>query len=255
MLHHFGMRPILWLPFSCAVMLTLSGCANMSSPTSSAPSGTGPFDSQGNYHEEWANDPSKWRKPGSHSQPAAPSDELPVVATNEQPPPNASPFAALEAATPKPTASHPTPESRAKARRTAEAKTVTAKPKASGAPSTTHKTPAQVESEPPHSPAAKSKPATHAADKTPADKTPADKTPARKAAARKTAAHVETDPPKASSKTAAKAPTQGSRYTVKKGDNLYTIAEHHNSSVAEIRKANGLTETSLKPGKTLVIPK
>lgn len=192
------MRPILWLPFSCAVILTLSGCANMGGSAGGSPSGTGPFDSQGNYHEEWANDPSKWRKPGSHSQPAPPSDELPVVAKNEQPPLNASPFAAPEPATPKTSASRKSATPRTTARHTAEAKTVTSKPKAT------------------------------------ASKSP---------------------PRKTTSKTAAKAPAKGSRYTVKKGDTLYTIAEHRNTTAAAIRKANGLSGSTPKPGKTLVIPK
>ena len=229
MLHDLGMRPILWLPFSCAVMLTLSGCANMGGSAGSSPSGTGPFDSQGNYHEEWANDPSKWRKPGSHSQPAAPSDELPVVANYEQPPPNASPFAAPEPATRKATARH-----------TEEPKTVTSKPKATAHKTTAHKTTAHVDSDT-HKPTAR-KTSAHADTDPPKTST-------------KTRAHADTDTPKTRSKTASKAPAKGSRYTVKKGDTLYTIAEHSNSSAAEIRKANGLSGNTPKPGKSLVIPK
>ncbi len=92
MLHHPAMQAILWLPFSCALILILTGCANKGS-TGNDPLGTGPFDSDGNYHEEWANDPSKWSKPGKRNQPPPPGDDLPAIAKNDQPPPNANPLA------------------------------------------------------------------------------------------------------------------------------------------------------------------
>lgn len=92
MLHHPAMQAILWLPFSCALILILTGCANKGT-TGNDPLGTGPFDSDGNYHEEWANDPSKWSKPGKRSQPPPPGDDLPAIAKNDQPPPNANPLA------------------------------------------------------------------------------------------------------------------------------------------------------------------
>jgi len=85
------MKTSLWLPASSALMLILSGCANNNS---SSPTGTGPYDSAGNYHEEWADDPSKWRKPGNS---IASNDELPLISKNEQPPPNANPLAAQSA--------------------------------------------------------------------------------------------------------------------------------------------------------------
>lgn len=91
-LHHSAMQPNLWLPPSCALILILTGCANKGG-AGNDPLGTGPFDSAGNYHEEWANDPSKWSKPGKRSQPPAPGEDLPVIAKNEQPPPNANPLA------------------------------------------------------------------------------------------------------------------------------------------------------------------
>ena len=85
------MQPILWFPFSCALILALTGCANNNSNPD--PLGTGPFDSAGNYHEEWANDPSKWSKPGKRSKQPPPADDVPLIAKNEQPPPNANPLA------------------------------------------------------------------------------------------------------------------------------------------------------------------
>lgn len=198
------MRPILWFSLSSAVLLTLSGCvSNGGYPSGSSPSGTGPFDSQGNYHEEWANDPSKWRKPGSHSQPSAPSDEVPVISKNEQPPLNASPFAA--------------PDSRAS--------------------SASRKTSHQSE-----------------ASKTTASKR---KSSADKSTVRKTSTRSNNDAPKAKSKSksTAKTKTRPSRYVVKKGDQLWSIAERYNLSIPELRKANNLSSNRVKPGKSLVIPK
>jgi LysM repeat protein len=243
MLHALAMRPIFWLPFSCAAIFNLSGCSNMGGSAGSNPSGTGPFDSQGNYHEEWANDPSKWRKPGSHSQTPAPSDDLPVVTKNEQPPPDASPFTAVEPAKSKDPAAHAPSET---TRHTAASKTSSAKHKPSAEKASAHN-----DDTPSHKPATH-KSTSHAATKASAHD---DDTPSHKPTTHKSTSHADSEKsqtkPKSTSKTAAK----GSRYTVKKGDSLYTIAEHTNSSAAEIRKANGLSGTKLQPGKKLVIPK
>ena len=83
------MKTSIWLPASSALVLILSGCTNQNDPND--PLGTGPYDAQGNYHEEWADDPSKWRKPGK--RPTTSGDDLPMVAQNDQPPPNANPLA------------------------------------------------------------------------------------------------------------------------------------------------------------------
>lgn len=83
------MKTSIWLPASSALVLILSGCTNQNDPND--PLGTGPYDAQGNYHEEWADDPSKWRKPGK--RPATSGDDLPMIAQNEQPPLNANPLA------------------------------------------------------------------------------------------------------------------------------------------------------------------
>ena len=91
------MKPVLWLPSSCALFLVLTGCSNQ---TPDVGPGTGPYDSAGNYREDWADDPSKWRKPGGRSQ--QPADDLPMIAKNEQPPANANPLAPQVSANPKP---------------------------------------------------------------------------------------------------------------------------------------------------------
>ena len=43
-------------------------------------------------------------------------------------------------------------------------------------------------------------------------------------------------------------------YTVKKGDNLYSIAKKYNTSVSNILGLNNLTSTNLKIGQLLKIP-
>jgi LysM repeat protein len=83
------MKTSIWLPASSAMVLILSGCTNQNDPND--PLGTGPYDAAGNYHEEWADDPSKWRKPSK--RPSTSGDDLPMIAKNDQPPPNANPLA------------------------------------------------------------------------------------------------------------------------------------------------------------------
>ena len=46
----------------------------------------------------------------------------------------------------------------------------------------------------------------------------------------------------------------GKRYRVGRGDNLWTIARRHNTSVTSLKKANGISSSRLKPGQVLEIP-
>jgi LysM repeat protein len=119
------MKPVIWLPFSCALILVLNSCTNSGSTAANDPLGTGPFDSQGRYREEWADDPSKWSKPGRRGQP--PADDLPFVAKNEQPPANSNPLGPQVASTPPPKKVESTPRETVK--RTETPKPVAAKPK------------------------------------------------------------------------------------------------------------------------------
>lgn len=126
------MKLVFWLPSALALLFVLSGCATNDPVAANDPLGTGPFDSHGNYREEWADDPSKWRRPGSRQQ--APADDLPVIASNEQPPPNASPLPAGSSAKPtpvKPTASssRPKPSTSSAAAQKPKPVVVKAKPK------------------------------------------------------------------------------------------------------------------------------
>ncbi len=103
MLHHSRMKPVLWIPASCALALTLSGCGNNGGSSSGGPQAvTGPFDNQGRYREEWADDPSKWRKSGGSSPHELKSDELPEIARNDQPPQNSVPLAPARVSRPAP---------------------------------------------------------------------------------------------------------------------------------------------------------
>jgi LysM repeat protein len=106
--------------------LMLGACANQNQLAENDPYGTGPFDSEGNYVEKWADDPTKWRKPGSRQKPV---DDLPVIAANERPPANATP---LPPTTTRPTTTRPTTPPTTAARptpSTVKPKPVAAKPK------------------------------------------------------------------------------------------------------------------------------
>ncbi|MEN9974693.1 MAG: hypothetical protein RLZZ282_699 [Verrucomicrobiota bacterium] len=120
--HARRMQKFFWLPFSAAVVLFLTGCANNGGLSGNDPVGTGPFDSAGNYREEWANDPSKWRKPGTRSQAAVSTDDVAVIAKNDQPPPNANPLDASSAATQKMPVAKSASQPREVARRTGKSK-------------------------------------------------------------------------------------------------------------------------------------
>jgi nucleoid-associated protein YgaU len=121
MIDHATMKPLIWLPLSCAAVLVLNSCANNGSTAGSDPLGTGPFDAQGNYREDWADDPTKWRRPGSRH---AATEELPAVAANDLPPSNASPLppagssssrsSASTSSKPKPVAAKPKPKPKPK---------------------------------------------------------------------------------------------------------------------------------------------
>ena len=54
------------------------------------PSGLGPFDSRGNYIEDWADSPSKWKK----GSPSKPGDAL--MAVNDEPPADSIPLPTAE---------------------------------------------------------------------------------------------------------------------------------------------------------------
>lgn len=92
------MKHPFWLLTALTFTWFLSSCANRDGEGN--PLETGPFDSAGNYREDWVADPSKWSKPGS--KPSGGGDELPLVAENDVPPPDSSPLAPVVEQSPKP---------------------------------------------------------------------------------------------------------------------------------------------------------
>lgn len=117
------MKSVLWIPASCAFVLSLSSCGNSGGGNAGPGAMTGPFDKNGNYVEEWADNPSKWRKNGGSPSPHdRQSDELPEIALNDQPPQNSVPLPPSNpnksvpiisqspaASTPRPTSNKPKP--------------------------------------------------------------------------------------------------------------------------------------------------
>ena len=54
--------------------------------------------------------------------------------------------------------------------------------------------------------------------------------------------------------TAPEVPEGATQYEVKAGDNLYTIAKNHKTTVKAIRDANDLKTSNIRPGQKLIIP-
>lgn len=77
-------------------------CGPGSAPQTSAV--TGPFDSRGNYIEEWADQPDKWYRPPA---PGTQPKQRPILAKKEPPPPVQPQIAVVE---PRPQISEPRPK-------------------------------------------------------------------------------------------------------------------------------------------------
>ena len=178
------MKFSLWPVLSGVLALFLSACSNTGNVTSGDhPTGTGPFDANGNYREEWADDPSKWRRPGRAT--SSESDETPVIAKNEQPPADSMPLAS---STVKPIPEQPTKVAVSKSEN-------------------------------------------------------------------RNASSSQPKPTVAKAKTKAKPKASASRYTVRKGDTLSTIASRNGTSVSAIKNANRISGTMIRDGQKLIIPK
>ncbi len=214
------MKTSIWLPASSALVLILSGCTNQNDPND--PLGTGPYDAQGNYHEEWADDPTKWRKPGKRA--STPADDLPMVAKNDQPPLNANPLATGSQKLP-PAVVDSMP--RETTRHGQEVEIASRSRSSSGS----------VKSKSRH---------TDSSDE-PKKTTRSSSNNASKSHSKSTS--------KSHSSSKSKSKSSSTRHTVKKGDSLSSIAKKYGSSVSAIQKANGLSGTMIRDGKTLVVPK
>jgi LysM repeat protein len=97
-----GMKLALWILPSCTLALFLPSCI----PTGSNNNPdvvTGPFDQNGTYREDWADNPSKWKKSGGSRSPhELKSDELPEIASSDQPPENSVPLPPVSESKPTP---------------------------------------------------------------------------------------------------------------------------------------------------------
>ena len=99
--------PLVFLPF-------LTQCGTGSAPSTSAV--TGPFDSRGNYVEEWADNPEKWHRPSATS-----NKPNPVVARRKTEPqqiamaePRLSPTVSPPKPKPNPVVAKPKPKPKPK---------------------------------------------------------------------------------------------------------------------------------------------
>jgi LysM repeat protein len=201
------MKPVLWIPASCALALALSSCGNTGS-SGSQHAGTGPFDRNGRYVEEWADNPSKWGRGGNTPSPhELKSDEVPEIAKNEQPPQNANPLAPSPPSKPTPIISQTQATSKPKPKSTVKE-----------SPTTT----------------VKSKPIVHESE-------PEVVKPKSK--------------PKPKPVVKAKPKPKSTRYVVKSGDSLSSIASRTGSSVSAIKSANDISGNLIRPGQSLTIPK
>lgn len=99
-----------WLLLSAAALpVAFTSCGNNGGLTAgNNPTGTGPFDSRGNYVEAWADNPSQWRKGSTQvveAQPDRPAAVVPVtppVVASTPPPRPASTSTPVIASKPKP---------------------------------------------------------------------------------------------------------------------------------------------------------
>ena len=127
--HHSRMKAVLWISTSCIFTLVFSSCANSGRRSGGTQlAGTGPFDKNGRYVEEWADNPSKWRKPGSApSAHELKSDEPPQIAQNEQPPQNSIPLPPTRNSKPAPVISQTAVTTQSKSTKSKSPSTAVAK--------------------------------------------------------------------------------------------------------------------------------
>jgi LysM repeat protein len=242
---------LLFLPL---FTLLLPSCVSNSTGSNPGkhPSGIGPFDRNGNYVEAWADTPSQWGKKSSFSMASnsAADTDTPSVASTEEPPADAVPLPLSGSST------QTVVKTTAPVRKSSEVEVASLsrpkpkvvsrnvddddRPKSTVKKSTTTKGKQLVAKNSKSKPTAKELAAAKAKAKS-------------KATASASAKSKPKSKATASTTTTKKKPA--TRYTVKKGDNLVKIADRYNTTAAAIKKANGLKNTVVSPGKTLVIPK
>lgn len=247
------LRPVALISLpSLTLFLPSCGTNGTASNPGRHPSGTGPFDRNGNYVEAWADTPSKWSrgKSQSVSEPApAVETETPVLASNDDPPADSVPLPDSTTPVTRPTASTRKAQgevevaslSKSKARAKSGRGTDDDEPRATAKNRTSESATAKAK-------------AKRTQDN---DKAVTKSSTAKKKASAETASSKSktTAKSKATAASSTKSKAVSRRYTVKKGDNLVAIANRYDTSVAALKKANSLKSGTIQPGKTLVIPR
>jgi LysM repeat protein len=212
------MKLVFMTPAVGLLAILFTSCGTSKGPSDPLAS-TGPFDKNGTYREDWADDPSKWRKSGGGPSPhETRSDEIPFIAKNDEPPSNSNPLppARTRSSTPVLAQKKPAPPSVAPA--------IASNPRKSSS----------------------------------AEASPKPKPTERKATAKttpKATAKTKPKPVLVKAKPKPKPAPKKTRYVVKKGDSLSAISSRTGASVSAIRKENGMSGTMIHPGQSLVIPK
>ncbi len=230
------MKLVLSLAAVCAMSFAFTSCGNTGGGTSGPDGmgqqmGIGPFDSRGNYVEELADSPSKWRRPGNSSSSSRPAktESVSEVAQNDQPPMNSVPLVSKTSA-PVPTISE-----------TKVVRTSSSRSKSDEEPVVIRTRKIKPDPEPePEKEVAKTKSKTKSKESSTAKETA-------------TKSKVSSTKSKEVAKTKTK--PKSSRYTVKSGDSLSSIASRNGTSVAALKSENGISGTMIRPGQSLTIPK
>lgn len=232
MLHHSDMKLVLSLFAVCSLSMFLTNCSTTGTgggtSGGSQQAGIGPFDSQGRYREEWADNPSQWRKPGNSAPSVTKSENLPQVAKNEQPPMNSVP---LTSSTSQPKPSIASTKTTTQAKPESEAVVVKTRPIK------------RTESEPE---VVKVKPKTKPEPEREGVKVRPKTKPEPEREVVKT---------KSRSNTVTKSKPKSSRYVVKQGDSLSAIASRNGCSVSALQRENGISGAMIHPGQSLTIPR
>ncbi|NJM38380.1 MAG: LysM peptidoglycan-binding domain-containing protein [Akkermansiaceae bacterium] len=212
-----------WILAFSVMALMLSSCGTSSKSGSPGPQAvTGPFDRNGNYVEEWADNPSKWRRGSGGSIRTSQPEKLQEIASADEPPANSVP---LQTVSQKPvqtiaqTQVVPKPVVRETQIVEKPTRTIAKAPVKKKTPEVTKK---------------KATPKKESVAKTKSKVVPKKKVIA---------------------KTKTKAKPTSTRYTVRRGDSLSAVASRTGSSVSAIKKANGISGSVIRPGQSLKIPK
>lgn len=217
--------------------MLLASCGSTGSSGNNNLSGTGPFDSRGNYIEEWADNPSKWKRGGGRV-PTKPGESLVM---NDEPPADSIPI--------------PTAENTRQPGQISSTPVIARNTQSSNSLSSTRRPSNTI------SRSGSGNSSTGRSSSSTVKSTSGSTRSASHSSARKPSAATASSKPKAKTKSevAAKKPAPkkpaSARYTVKKGDTLSAIAARNKTSVSALQRANGIKGSIIQPGKSLVIPK